>query len=147
MKVILLDDIKKLGNLGDVVNVKRGYARNYLFPKNLAIEALDKNLKVLEARKRRKAEQLAKERAELEELAKRIEAASCTVAVTAGEEDRLFGAVTTEDITAAFRQENINIDKKQVLIGENIKKLGVYQVEIKLHPEITVSTKVWVVRK
>ena len=147
MKVILLDDIEKVGKLGDVIEVKRGYARNFLFPRNLAIEALDKNLKVLEARKRKREQKLASEKAEAEELAKKIGGMSCTIPVAAGEEDKLFGSVTTEHIAEFFNNEGIAIDKKQVHIEEPIKKLGVYPITIKVHPEVTATTKVWVVKK
>ena len=147
MKVILLDDIEKLGQLGDVVQVKKGYARNFLFPRNLAVEALDKNLKILEARKRKRAEQLAKEKAEMQELANKISTTSITVPMNAGEEDKLFGSVTTDHIEQAFRVEGLEIDKKKIHLTESIRKLGVYQIEVKLHPEITATTKVWVVKK
>jgi large subunit ribosomal protein L9 len=147
MKIILLDDVEKLGKLGDVVEVKKGYARNFLFPRNLAIEAADKNLKVLEARKRKREQQFAKEKVQTEELANKIASISCTIPMAAGEEDKLFGSVTTENIVEAFRSEGIDIDKKKIHLVEPIKKLGVYQVEIKLHPEITATTKVWVVKK
>ncbi len=148
MKVILLDEIEKLGNLGDVVEVKKGYARNYLFPRKLAIEALDKNMMILEEKKRKRAQQLAKAKQEMEELGKKIANMSFTVPMTAGEEDKLYGSVTTELVAEAFAAEGItNIDKKQIQLPESIRKLGVYQVEVKLHPEVTVSTKVWVVRK
>jgi len=147
MKVILLDDIEDLGNLGDVVQVKLGYARNFLFPRKLAVEALDKNLKILEIRKRQKAEQLTKEKAQMRELAQKIGAISITVAMAAGEEDKLFGSVTTEHIVEAFKAEGIDLDKKQINLSEPIRKLGVYQMEVKLHPEIVATTKVWVVKK
>ncbi|MEA3305433.1 MAG: 50S ribosomal protein L9 [Candidatus Omnitrophota bacterium] len=147
MKLILVEDVDRIGSMGDIVNVKRGYARNFLFPRNLAIEMTDGNLKVLEDKKRKRGQQLIKEKASAEELAKRISGISCTISMTAGEEDKLFGSVTAEHIAKAFSSQDISVDKKQVHIAEPIKKLGVYQVEIKLHPEITVRTKVWVVRK
>lgn len=147
MKVILIDDIDALGKLGDVVDVKRGYARNFLFPRNLAMQANDKNLKLLEQKKKIREQQLAKEKSEIEKLAERIAGMSCTIPVAAGEEEKLFGSVTAEHIAEAFVSEGININKKQIHLAGPIHKLGVYQVEIKLHPEITTSTKVWVVRK
>lgn len=147
MKVILIEDIDKLGKLGDVVEVKKGYARNFLFPRNLAIEAGDRSLKVLEEKKKKRAEQLAKEKTEVEELAKRIGNISCTIPMAAGEDDKLFGSVTTEHIREAFLSEGIKIDKRQIHLTEPIKKLGVYQIEIKLPPEIVAATRIWVVRK
>jgi len=147
MKVILLDEVDKLGTLGDVVEVKKGFARNYLFPRKLAVEALDKNLKVLEERKRKLARQFAKMKHEMEELGKKISNTSCTIPMAAGEEDKLYGSVTTELVAEAFAGEGVKIDKKQIRLPEAIHKLGVYQVEVRLHPEVTVSSKIWVVRK
>lgn len=147
MKVILLEDVERLGSFGDVVEVKKGHARNFLFPRNLAIEALDKNLKVLEERKRKRERQLAKEKEEIRALAERIANTSCTIPMAAGEEDKLYGSVTTELIAEALAQEGIAIDKRQIHLAEPIRKLGIYQIEVKLHPEFTASTKVWVVRK
>ncbi len=147
MKVILLDDVKKLGKLGDEVTVKKGYARNFLFPRNLAIEATDKNLSILEQKKKKRQQELTKARAEVQKLAERIKGMSFTVVMAAGEEDKLFGSVTAEHVVETFSREGINIDIEQVHIAEPIKKLGVYQVDVKLHPEITASAKVWVVKK
>lgn len=147
MKVILLNDVESLGKIGDVVNVKDGFARNYLFPKQLAITETKESLKVLEARKKRRAQDIEKEKARFEELAKKISATSFTIAAAAGEEDKLFGSVTAEDIKDALAAEDIQIDKKDIHLKEPIKRLGVYQLEIKLHPEITTIAKIWVVKK
>ena len=147
MKAILIEDIDKLGKMGDIVDIKQGYARNFLFPRNLAIEVTDRNLKALEDKKRKREQQLKKGKIEIEELAKRISSISCTIPMAAGEEDKLFGSVTAEHIAKAFSSEGINVDKKQIHIPEPIKKLGVYPVEIKLQPEVTTQTKVWVVKK
>jgi len=147
MKVILIEDIEKLGKLGDIVDVKRGHARNFLFPRKLAIEATNKGVEFLERKKKKREADLAKLKRDMEERAKKINEASCTVSVAAGEGDKLFGSVTPEDIKGAFAQEGLDIDKKQIHIAEPIKKLGVYQVDIKLHPEVTASAKVWVVKK
>lgn len=147
MKVILLEDVEKLGKFGDVVDVKRGYARNYLFPRNVAIEAVDKNLKLIEERKRKRERQLTREKAETEELAKRIGNISYTIPMAAGEEDRLFGTVTVAHIAEAMAAEGIEIDKRKIHLVEPIQRLGVYQVEIKLHPELTTTIRVWVVKK
>ena len=147
MKVILLNDVESLGKIGDVVSVKDGFARNYLFPKKLAITETKESLKVLEARKKRYAQDIVKEKAKFEELAKKISGVSFTISAQAGEEDKLFGSVTAEDIRDTLLAEGIQIDKKQIHLKEPIKKLGIYQVEIKLHPEIMTSAKIWVVKK
>jgi large subunit ribosomal protein L9 len=147
MKLILMEDVEKLGKLGDTVEVKKGYARNFLLPRNLAMEANDKAVKLLEVKKRKREQQLVKEKKDIEELAGKISTMSLTVPMAAGEEDKLFGAVKTEHIAEAFSAEGINIDKRKIILSEPIKKLGVYQVEIKLHPQVTTTTKVWVVKK
>ncbi|MBU4376541.1 MAG: 50S ribosomal protein L9 [Candidatus Omnitrophica bacterium] len=147
MKLILISDVDKLGKMGDVVNVADGFAQNYLLPKNLAIKETKDSLRVLEEKKRKYAKEIQKEKAKFEEMAKKISAASFTISVACGEEDKLFGSVTAEDIADAFSLENIQIDKKQLNLKEPIKKLGVYQVEVKLHPEIVIAAKIWVVKK
>ena len=147
MQVILLKDIDKIGKLGDAVSVKKGYARNFLLPRKLAIEASAGSLKFVEQAKKKHEQELIKAKTEMEELAKKIGGMSCTVTMAAGEEDKLFGSVTAEHIKEAFAAEGVEIDKRQVRLTEPIKKLGVYPVEIKLHPEVTASTKVWVVKK
>jgi large subunit ribosomal protein L9 len=147
MKLLLIEDVDKLGKMGDLIDVKRGYARNFLFPRNLAIEITDRNLKELEDKKRKREQQLKKKKIHMEELAERISSISCTIPMAAGEEDKLFGSVTAEHIAKAFSSEGIDMDKKQIHIPEPIKKLGVYPVEIKLHPEVTTQARVWVVKK
>jgi large subunit ribosomal protein L9 len=147
MKIILINDVEKLGKMGDLADVSEGYARNYLFPKNLAIKETKENLKAFEEKKKKYSQAAVKEKVMLEELAKKINSASFTIPAAAGDEDKLFGSVTTDDIAAAFSAENIQIDKKQVNIKEPIKKLGIYQVEVKLHPEVTATAKIWVVKK
>lgn len=147
MKVILINDVKNLGKMGDSLDVKEGYARNYLFPKNLAIKETKEELKAFEEKKKRRAREIEKEKIKFEELSNRINRASFTIQAAAGDEDKLFGSVTADDIAVALSAENIQIDKKQVYIKEPIKKLGVYQVEVKLHPEVTAAAKIWVVKK
>ncbi|MDD5680639.1 MAG: 50S ribosomal protein L9 [Candidatus Omnitrophica bacterium] len=147
MKVILINDVEKLGRMGDLVDVREGYARNYLFPKNLAVKETKESLKAFEERKKKHAQETAKEKIKLEELAKKIGNLSLTIPAAAGDEDKLFGSVTADDIATVFSAENIQIDKKQISIKEPIKKLGVYQVEVKLHPEVTATAKIWVVKK
>lgn len=147
MKLILLNDVEKLGKMGDIVNTADGFARNYLLPKNLAIKETKDGLRVLEDRKKKRVWELRKEKAKFEEMAEKINAASFTISAAAGEEDKLFGSVTAEDIANAFSLENIRIDKKQLNLKEPIKKLGVYQVEVKLCPEISATAKIWVVKR
>ncbi len=147
MKVILMSDVEKLGKMGDLIDVKEGYARNYLFPKNLAIKESRESLKAFEAKKNRHAHETAKKKAMFEEMARKISSASLTISVAAGEEDKLFGSVTADDIASAFSAEGFQIDKKHINMEDPIKKLGIYSVDIKLHPEVTATAKIWVVKK
>jgi len=146
MEVLLKKEVKNLGKQGDIVKVKNGFGRNYLFPKGLAAPATAKNLKVLEQEKLTESKRLEKVKKSAEEVAERLKKISCTIVRHAGEEDKLFGSVTSMDIGDSLRNEGFEIDKKDVLLDEPIKKLGVYQIPVKVHPEITVEVKVWVVK-
>ena len=147
MKVILKQDYEKLGNAGDVVTVKNGYARNFLFPQQIAYEATPSNMKKYEEEKKRLNFQMSKEVKKAEKLGQELEKVSCTIAVAVGEEDKLFGSVTSQDIGAALNEKGIEIDKRKILLEEPIKALGIYTVPIKLHHDVTANVKVWVVKK
>ena len=147
MKVILIEDVKSIGSMGDIVDVKDGFARNFLFPENLARLAVGSNLKIIEDIKKKKTLAAAKEKKEAEALKEKISAFSCTIPVEAGEDDKLFGSVTNHDVSRAFESEGLSIDKRQINLEEPIKKLGVYNISVKLHPEVTAEVKVWVVKK
>jgi len=147
VKVILKEDVSNLGKIGDMVAVADGYGRNYLLPRGLAIEASTRNVKILEHQKKVIRARIQKQKSGAEVLAKQLSAVSCTVAKKAGEEDKLFGSVTTKDIEEALKTEGFSIDRKQVLLEEPIKRLGVYPVTIKIHPEVTAEVKVWVVKE
>ena len=147
MKIILLQDIKKVGNAGEVVSVKDGYGRNYLIPKKLATPFTKSAQKEIEARKKKEARQKEKVKSVAQVLAERIKGLSLTISMEAGMEDKLFGAVTTEKIMVALNQEGIHVDKKNILIEEPIEKLGVYEVSVKVHPEVKAPVRIWVVKK
>ena len=147
MKVILTQDIPNLGSAGKVVNVKDGYARNFLFPKGNALVVTPQNLKIIEERKKKEEVKSKKEKEEALALAERLTNVSCTIAVKVIEQDRIFGSVTAEMIQRALEAEGINIDKKVIHLEDPIKNLGVYQVSLKLHPEVVSSCKVWVVKE
>ena len=147
MKVILLQTIDKLGKAGDVVTVKEGFARNFLIPKNAAKEATAPNLKIMESLKKKQAEADAIKMSEVNALADRLGALSLTIPAQAGEEEKLFGSVSSEDIALALAVENIKIDKRDIILEEPIRKLGTYQVTVKLHPEVKAELKVLVVKK
>lgn len=147
MKVVLKKSIDKLGNVGDVVTVADGYARNYLIPRDLATRADASKIKLIEHERRVIRAREEKAIKETQELARRIEDVSCTISAKAGEEDRLFGSVSGSDIALALDESGVQIDKKNVQLEEPIKELGVYSVPIDLGRGITARLKVWVVRE
>ena len=147
MKVILIQDIDKLGKAGDIVTVKDGYSRNFLIPKKLAVSATPGNLKVIELKKKAKEARERTERKVAEALKKKLESISCTIPMRAGEDDKLFGSVTSTDIAKALEVEGIQIDKRKIEIPDPINKIGVYNVLVKLGPQISQKVKVWVVKE
>lgn len=147
MEVILKVDIDRLGKSGQTVKVKDGFARNYLLPKGFALEATEDNLKVIQQENKARLERVEKERSQAEELKERISFISCTIPMPAGPDDKLFGAVTSQDIQEALQKEGIAIDKKKIQLDEPINKIGIYSVGVKLHPEITAYLKVWVIKE
>jgi large subunit ribosomal protein L9 len=146
MKVVLLEDVPKLGKMGDLIQTKDGYARNYLLPKKLAVPANPQNLKTLEHQKTLLKQKQNRIKRDAEKLAQKIEKISCTISKPAGEEDKLFGSVTSLDIEHSLNEEGLKIDRKKILLEEPIKSLGIYKVPIKLHPEVTANIKIWVVK-
>ena len=147
MEVILLEKVPSLGDRGAKVRVKPGYARNFLFPHKLALPATEANLRVFreEERVMVKRDELAMQSARA--LAAKITDTSCTIPVQVGEEDRLYGSVTAADVAKVLNEQGFKIDKRQVLLDEPIKQLGVYTIEIKLHREVNAPVKVWVVKE
>lgn len=145
MNVILTENVKGLGNMGDVVKVKPGYARNFLLPNKLAVEASSRNLNELEHHRRqltRKAEKLSQEASVLKG---RIEALECVLAHRAGDEGKLFGSVTTMEIEAELAAKGIEIDRRKILLDQPIKSLGTHEVEIKLNAGVSANLKVRVI--
>lgn len=143
MKVILTSDVKGVGKKGDVINVSDGYARNFLFPRKLAIEANESNLKVLEAQKAKEEQKRQEELQRARELAKKLSEITVEVSVKAGENGKLFGSITSKDISDALKkQHGIEIDKKKIELDEAIKVAGVYNIEVKVYPEVTAKLKV-----
>lgn len=147
MKVILKKEVAGLGNLGSIVEVKDGFARNYLFPRELAIAHSKESLRVIEVEKKKTEGLIKKKKQDALDLAEKLKSISCTVKVKAGEEDKLFGSVTTADISQALKTEGIAVDKKDILLDDSIKSLGVYQVFIRLHPEVKGEVRIWVVKE
>ena len=146
MDVILMQSVEFVGNMGETVSVARGYARNYLIPQKLAVEASDGARKVVEQHMRLEAKRDLVHKASAETLAAEIGELSCTLSVQADEEDNLFGSVGARDIATGISTDAVAIDHKQIMLEEPIKQLGVYTVPVKLHAEVSVDAKVWVVR-
>jgi len=147
MEVILLKDIDNLGKEGDVLKVKDGYGRNYLLARKLAILSNPQALSMIEGKKKKKEIEIEKQKKDAEKLSEKIGSLSCTIAVESGSEDKIFGTVSAEMIKNVLLQDKIEIDKREIQIDEPIKKLGVYQVKIKLYPEVTASLRIWIVKK
>lgn len=147
MKVILRQDYEPLGKIGDLVEVKDGYARNYLLPHKIAYTALKGNIRALEEEKKLVVKKSQQELKVAEEMATELEKVSVTIPVQVGEEDKIFGSVTTQMIADALKEKNYDIDKRKIEIEEAIKTLGIYSVNIKLHPNVNAKIKAWVVRE
>ena len=147
MQIVLKEDVEKLGRRGEVVKVADGYARNYLLPFGKALSATPGNLKVIEREKRRYVARLSKEKEENEALARRIQEVSVTLVRKVGENDVLYGSVTSADIGESLQKEGIVVDKRRIQLPEPIKSLGIYSVPVRLHPEVTAEVKVWVVKE
>ncbi|MDK2986485.1 MAG: large subunit ribosomal protein [Clostridia bacterium] len=143
MKVILKEDVKKLGSKGEVVNAADGYARNYLIPKGLAVEATKNNLKKLEEEKKKEQQRLEQEKQEAKETASKLKEKNITVQAKAGEKDKLFGSITSKDIAEAIKKQyGIKVDKRKIQLDDPIKELGSHIVSIKLHPEVEAEVTV-----
>lgn len=145
VKIILTHDVPKLGAIGTVVNVKNGYARNYLIPRSFGVPANEENQKELEHHKRVLAAKREKLLKEVKGVAAKIEKLSVTVPKKVGEDERIFGSVTTAEIANMLEGNGLQISKKDIRLTEEIKKVGVYSAEVHLHSEVTAKLKVWVV--
>ena len=142
MKVLLLQDVDSLGEAGEIVNVKNGYGRNYLIPKGLVRLATTNVVKAWEEERRQKARKLAKNKEDAEVLAKEIESLELVITAKVGEENRIFGTVTSPAIVDALAAQGIHVERKQVQLEDDIRILGVYKAEVKIHPEVTCEVKV-----
>ena len=148
MKVILLEDVKSLGKKGDIVEVNDGYARNFILPKKKGVEADAKNLNDLKLQKKND-DKMAQERLDdAKALSEKLASESITIKMDAGVEGKLFGSISTKDVAnEAKKQLDLEFDKKKVVLPENIKSLGTYDVKIKLHPEVQATLTIKVVAK
>ena len=146
MEVVLLEDVKALGKKGQLVKVNDGYARNFILPKKLGVEATPKNLNDLKLKKANEAKVAAEQLAEARELAAKIDEMSVTVSIKAGEGGKTFGSVSTKEIAkAAAEQLKLDIDKKKMVLPEPIKSLGSFEVPVKLHKDVTAKLTVKIV--
>jgi large subunit ribosomal protein L9 len=146
MEVILMQHVDNLGRMGETVSVARGYARNYLIPKGLAVLATDAHRKLVEQHIKLETKRDDLRRAAAEELAAKLGELSCTITVQADDEDKLFGSVSARDIAEALQSDKASFEHRQIVLEEPIKHLGVYSVPVKLHAEVSVTAKVWVVK-
>ena len=147
MKLILKETIDSLGVRGKIVNVKPGYARNFLIPEGLAVPATNANIQQLENERHIIEASLIRERDLAEEVARKIESITCTIHAKAGEGDRLYGSVTNMDIAEDLLKQGIEIDRKKIILDEPIKSLGEAKVTVKLHPEVVAELTVNVVKE
>ena len=147
MKIILKENIEKLGDKNEIVDVKDGYARNYLFPKNLALKATKSNVNVIEELDRVKEKKEKSVIRTAQKLADKLKNISITVSTEAGEDEKIFGSVTTQQIAELLDEKGFKIDKHQIIIETPIKNLGVFNILIKIHKEITAEVKLWIVKK
>lgn len=147
MKVILRQDYESLGNSGDIVTVKSGFARNHLIPKGIAILANPRNIKIFEEERKLLHHRQNKDRRNAEALSQELEKVSLTATVTVGEEDKVFGSVTAQTIADLLKEKGYDIDKKKIQLDEPIKALGIYTVSLKLHADVEGKIRVWVVKE
>ena len=147
MEVILREDIEKLGSRGDVVKVAAGYARNFLLPKRMAVAATESNKKIVAQERDAHLRRDAKKQSDAEELGKLMSTVVITIKQKAGENDQLFGSVTSKDIAEALEQQKYTVDRKNILLPEPIKTLGEHKVPIKLHKAVTIEIPVNVVKE
>jgi large subunit ribosomal protein L9 len=147
MEIILRQAVENLGKTGDVVNVKPGYARNYLLPHGLAYEATPGNLKRIQQERDRLEAAENERRGTAQGLAEKLEQVSLTFSARVGEEGKLFGSVTATDIAAQLEAQGYRVEKRQIDLHEPIKALGVYRVPIRLHADVKPEVRVWVIKQ
>ena len=145
-KYILLEDIKDLGRAGEVISVATGYARNYLLPKKLALKASKGAMRQFEARKEKIEAKRREEIKAMQEIAAKIEKLELSISVNVGEDEKLYGSVTTHNIAEEITKLGVEVDHTQIILDGNIRELGVYEIKVKLHTDVTATAKVSVVK-
>lgn len=146
MEIILREEVEHLGTRGQVVKVAAGYARNFLLPRNLAVPATSANKKIIEQERQAWLRREATEKSQAEELKKMLDDVSLTISQKAGDQDQLFGSVTSADIVEALLKQNFEIDRRKIQLDSPIKQLGEYQVPIRLHKDVTAEVRLMVER-
>lgn len=147
MKVILTKDHETLGEAGDIVKVKDGYARNYLIPRSLGLAATQANTKVYEESKKQKSAKKNREQDHAATIATEISKVSLTASVQVGEDEKVFGAITSQDISKLLSEKGFTIDKRDIILEEPIKALGIYNVAIKVAQDVEAEIKLWVIKE
>ena len=147
MKVILLKDVDRVGSAGEIVQISDGFGRNFLIPKNQALLATDANVAQFETRRRQHEAAADREQKGASGLAQQLEKASLTAQVKVGEDDQMFGSVTSQNIADLLKEQGHDIDRRLIELDEPIRALGVYNVKINLYTEVVASVKLWVVKE
>lgn len=149
MKVILIQDVQGLGKSASLVKVKDGFAHNFLIPKKLALPATQANIKILEQQKQKKAQESEKLHKQAQALKEKLDNLSLTIPALTQDEDKekLYGSISVQDIADALKEEGFEIDKGLIMLEQSIRSLGIYEIPLKLHPEVSAKIKIWVVKK
>ncbi|MCX5706535.1 MAG: 50S ribosomal protein L9 [Candidatus Omnitrophica bacterium] len=147
MEIILLKDVQKIGKAGSVIKAKDGFARNYLIPQGLAVIATPAGMKKLKEEQERRSLELENKKQEARVLKERLEKLSLTIAAMVGTEENLYGSITVLDIAQALKDEGLDIDKSSIIMESPIKSLGIYEIPVKLDPDVLAQVKVWIVKK
>ncbi len=147
MKLILTESVRNLGNIGEIVEVSNGYGRNFLMLSKKAVPATPGNMKMLQGKMKRQLAQEAKTKEQASELAGIMEEVSLTAVVQVGEEDRMFGSVTQQNIADLLKEKGYEIDRRKIILNEPIKALGIYTIPIALHAHVEANVKLWVVKE
>ncbi len=146
MEVILAQDVEKLGTTGQVVKVKNGYARNFLVPRKVAYLATQENLKRIERQEKKRKAQYDQEKKKARDFAEELQKSSCTVNVEVNDLEKLYGAVTEAEIAKALEVEGFTVNKKNIIIENPIEELGIFDIGVKIHPEVTAKIRLWVTK-
>ena len=147
MNIILMENVEKLGQVGDVVKVKNGYARNYLLPRQLGMPATEGNVKRIEREKAKRLVVLEAQKNEAQQKAEVLSKVSLTIAVEVNDQEKLYGAVSDTEILLALEAEGQKIDKKSLVLEKPIDELGIFEIGVKLHPQVIAKIRLWVTKK